>query len=317
MKKTRLIFAGTPDFAVPSLRALVAAGYDICAVYTQPDRPAKRGQKLQFSAVKQVALDHALNVYQPKSLRCPDVQATLRDWQADALIVVAYGLLLPEAVLATPVHGCINVHGSLLPRWRGAAPIQRALEAGDTETGVTIMQMDKGMDTGAVYAMHSLPIMAQDTSGSLFSKLADLGASALIDTLPLILAKQLIAIPQEHALSTHAAKLTKAEAELTWTLEASLLARQIRSFNPWPGSTLTLNQHTIKIWQALAVANPNPSALPGTWLRLDQDGLLIACGTDALLITHMQFANHPTQAVSTIYRSGPLAELFKWQSCCF
>ncbi len=312
--KPRLIFAGTPDFSVPSLRALLDADYNIVAVYTQPDRPAKRGQQLQFSAIKHFALDHALTVYQPKSLRDLEVQTQLRGFNADALIVVAYGLLLPEAVLAIPKHGCINVHGSLLPQWRGAAPIQRSLEAGNIDTGVTIMQMDKGLDTGAIYATRSLPILSTDTSGSLFVKLAELGADALTETLPAILAGQLNAIPQDHALSTHAAKLSKAEAELNWTLDAIVLERQIRAFNPWPIATLNVNQQTIKIWQATAVDNPLPTAAPGTWLRLDLHGLLIACGVGALLITEVQLANQKRQAISAIFRSGPLAELFKSQS---
>ena len=307
---TRLIFAGTPDFAVPSLRALLAAQYDVVAVYTQPDRPAKRGQQLHLSAIKQVALEHAIPVYQPTSLRHPEAQAQLQALNADVMIVVAYGLLLPEAVLNMPLHGCINVHGSLLPRWRGAAPIQRALEMGDAETGVTIMQMDKGLDTGPLYFKKSCLIQLTDTAATLFTSLATLGASALTESLPAILAGTLPAIPQDNALTCHAVKLSKSEAELDWTLPATVLALKVRAFNPWPVATMTHQAHIIKIWQATAVENPQPLAPPGAWLRLDERGLLISCGIGALFITQLQFANHSRQAVSAIYRSGLLATLF-------
>lgn len=306
----RLIFAGTPDFAVPSLKALLEAGYDIAAVYTQPDRPAKRGQQLQMSAIKQFALAQGLPVYQPTSLRTPEAQAQLAAFDVDAFIVVAYGLLLPEAVLALPKVGCINVHGSLLPRWRGAAPIQRALAAGDSETGVTIMQMEKGLDTGGIYLKKSQPLSPMDTSASLFTRLSVLGATALIEALPAILAGTLLPTAQDHALSTHAAKLTKLEAELDFSLPAATLVRQINAFNPWPVATLTLEQQTLKIWHASAIDNPEPTAAPGTWLRLNEHGLLISCSEGALLISQVQLANQKSQAVSAIYRQGKLAELF-------
>lgn len=315
----RLIFAGTPDFAVPSLQALVDAGHDICAVYTQPDRPAKRGQQLQASAIKQFALQHHLDVYQPLTLRQPEVQAQIAAFQSDAMIVVAYGLLLPEAVLTAPKHGCINVHGSLLPKWRGAAPIQRAIQAGDTETGVTIMAMDKGLDTGGMYQQQALPILNDDTAASVFVKLAHLGAHTLVQVLPKILSGELNAVAQQNDLSSHAAKLTKAEAELNWQASAITLKRQIQAFDPWPGATLTLDGHdsfagfTVKIWQAQAVDNPKSQALPGTWLSLNEQGLLIACQQQALLIEQVQLAGQKRQHVRDIYRQGPLAEHFKWQ----
>lgn len=310
----RIIFAGTPDFAVPSLQALIDAGHDICAVYTQPDRPAKRGQQLQASAIKQCALRHGLTVYQPSTLRNPEVQAQIVEFQSDAMIVVAYGLLLPEAVLTAPKHGCINVHGSLLPKWRGAAPIQRAIEAGDPETGITIMAMDKGLDTGGLYHQQALPIASDDTSASLFVTLAHLGAQALLQSLPKILCGELVAIAQQDHLSSHAAKLTKQEAELNWQAAATTLVRQIQAFNPWPGATLTLSDIAFKIWQAEVVDNPNPQATPGTWLSLNEHGLLIACREQALQIRHIQLPNQKRQSVCDIYRQGPLADYFKRHS---
>lgn len=310
----RLIFAGTPDFAVPSLQALVDAGHDICAVYTQPDRPAKRGQQLQASAIKQFALQHHLDVYQPLTLRQPEIQAQITAFQSDAMIVVAYGLLLPEVVLMAPKHGCINVHGSLLPKWRGAAPIQRAIQAGDTETGVTIMAMDKGLDTGGMYQQQALPILNDDTAASVFVKLAHLGARTLVQALPKILSGELSAIAQQNDLSSHAAKLSKAEAELDWQASATVLRRQIQAFDPWPGATLTQAGLTIKIWQAQVVDNPKPQALPGTWLSLNEQGLLIACQQQALLIEQVQLAGQKRQHVRDIYRQGPLAEHFKQYS---
>lgn len=308
---TRLIFAGTPEFAVPSLQTLIEAGHDICAVYTQPDRPAKRGQQLQASAVKQVAMQHDLPIYQPTTLRTPENQAQIAALAAEVMIVVAYGLILPEAVLTAPKHGCINVHGSLLPRWRGAAPIQRAIEAGDAETGITIMAMDKGLDTGGIYLKRSITISPKDTSASLFTKLAQLGAQTLNEALPDILTGKLIATAQDSQWSTHAAKLSKTEAELNWQLPAQTLLQQIHAFNPWPVATMAVDQLRFKIWQAEVIANPKPQLPPGSWLRLDEQGLLIACGTDALLITQLQFPNQKQQAVSSIYRQGLLAECFK------
>lgn len=305
----RLIFAGTPDFAVPSLNALIGQGHSICAVYTQPDRPAKRGQQLQASPVKQCALAHGLPVYQPVSLR--HEAANLEALQADAMIVVAYGLLLPESVLSIPRWGCINVHGSLLPRWRGAAPIQRALAAGDEETGVTIMAMDKGLDTGGMYWQKPLTIEASDTSATLFAKLAELGAEALLEALPGIAAGTLTAVAQDSSLACHAAKLSKQEAILDWHLPATTLARQVRAFNPWPVASFQRDQHGFKIWQAVAIDNPRPTCAPGSWLSLNEHGLAIACQQGALLIRQLQFPNQKSQAVADIYRQGLLADLFQ------
>lgn len=306
----RLIFAGTPAFAVPSLKALIEQNYTICGVYTQPDRPAQRGQRLQASAVKQFAVEQGLPVYQPATLRDPKAQRELATLNADAMIVVAYGLLLPEAVLTAPKHGCINVHGSLLPKWRGAAPIQRALAAGDTVTGVTIMAMDKGLDTGGMYLQKSLVITTTDTSASLFDKLSALGAAALLEALPAICDGTLLPTAQENALSSHAAKLTKAEAEVNWQQPAAVIECHIRAFNPWPMAWMDINGQVIKIHHAEVAVNPEPSCTPGTWLRLAADGLWIACATGALRITHLQLPNQRCQAVAAIYKTS-LQELAK------
>ena len=232
MNKLKLIFAGTPDFAARHLAALLSSGHEVVAVYTQPDKPAGRGQKLTASPVKELALAHDLPVYQPASLRNEAAQAELAALGADLMVVVAYGLILPKAVLDTPRLGCINVHGSLLPRWRGAAPIQRSIWAGDAETGVTIMQMDVGLDTGAMIRKVSCPIAFDETSASLYDKLAELGPQALVDTLNAMAAGETAAEAQDDALANYAQKLSKEEARIDWSMEAVAIERCIRAFNP-------------------------------------------------------------------------------------
>jgi len=283
----RIIFAGTPDFAARHLQALLDAGHQVIAVYTQPDRPAGRGQQLQPSAVKQLALQHNLAVYQPKSLKKAPAQQELAALNADLMIVVAYGLILPQAVLDTPRLGCINVHGSLLPRWRGAAPIQRAIWAGDAQTGVTIMQMDAGLDTGAMLSTVSCAIDDTDTSASLYDKLAILGPKALLAALANLPALQQQAQIQDNSHASYAEKLHKDEALLNFNKPASALQREIRAFNPWPVSYLTLPQGSIKVWQASAQSS-NSDKAAGTVLSADKHGIRIACAEGALLITQLQ-----------------------------
>lgn len=283
----RIIFAGTPDFAARHLQALLNSSHQVIAVYTQPDRPAGRGQQLQQSAVKQLALTHQLPVYQPKSLKKAEAQQQLAELNADVMIVVAYGLILPQPVLDTPRLGCINVHGSLLPRWRGAAPIQRAIWAGDTTTGVTIMQMDQGLDTGAMLSKISCDIRDSDTSASLYETLAHLGPEALLQVLNDLQQLQQQAQPQDDADACYAEKLHKDEALLDFRKPARTLDREIRAFNPWPVSYLALSKGNVKIWQATAESSTLPRE-PGTILSADKTGICIACAEGCLRITQLQ-----------------------------
>ncbi len=282
----RIIFAGTPDFAACHLQALLTGPHQVVAVYTQPDRPAGRGQKLQPSPVKQLALQHDIPVYQPKSLKKAAAQQQLAAIDADLMVVVAYGLILPKAVLDMPRLGCINVHGSLLPRWRGAAPIQRALWAGDSETGITIMQMDEGLDTGAMLSKVSCPILATDTSASLYQKLAQLGPQALVAAVADLPALQQQAEAQNEQLANYAEKLSKDEARLDFNKDAAALEREIRAFNPWPVSYLELPQGTVKVWQAQVASSL--SGPVGHILRADKTGIYIGCQQQVLQITQLQ-----------------------------
>ena len=309
----RVLFAGTPDFAAAHLQALLdAPDMSVIGVYTQPDRPAGRGKKLTASPVKKLALDHKLPVFQPQSLKDPDQQRILSELQADIMVVVAYGLILPQAVLDTPQLGCINVHGSILPRWRGAAPIQRAIEAGDTETGVTIMQMDAGLDTGAMLSVSRCAIDSDETSASLHQKLEQLGAPALLHTLKSIAAGLAVAVDQDDQLSCYAAKITKQEALIDWNQSAQILDRQIRAFNPFPAAYTTLGELRIKIWQA--EPTPAVSLAPGQIISADNTGLLVSCGEQSLLITEIQLPGKSRMAVSEVLKSrgelfAPLAQL--------
>lgn len=279
--KLKIIFAGTPEFAARHLQALLDSEHDVLAVYTQPDRPAGRGKQLQASSVKEVAQAAGLEVQQPVSLKTPDAQATLAAYGADLMVVVAYGLILPPAVLAIPPLGCINVHASLLPRWRGAAPIQRAIEAGDAETGVTIMQMEAGLDTGPMLLKRVCPILPQDTAGDLHDRLASSGPVALLETLTLLAKGEVQAQTQDHSLATYAHKLAKEEALLNWSLKAEVLARRIRAFNPFPIAFTYLRGENLRIYVAEACLVAH-SAAPGTVLSTDRQ-LVVACGENTAL----------------------------------
>ena len=280
-----IVFAGTPDFAAASLAAVLEAGVPVSLVLTQPDRPAGRGMSLQPSPVKRLALTHGLPVYQPASLREPEAWERLTALRPELMIVAAYGLLLPQAVLDIPRRGCVNVHASLLPRWRGAAPIQRAILAGDAQTGVCLMGMEKGLDTGPVFAAATTPIGETDTGRSLHDRLADLGARLLVQHLPDLLAGALTPVPQPAEGVTYAAKLDKAEAPLDWRRPAAELRRQVCAFDPVPGATASLDGVALKIWSAAAAAG---SGAPGTVLAADRNGVLVACGTGALRLTELQ-----------------------------
>ncbi len=278
----RIVFAGTPEFAVSSLRA-AARHHEVVAVYTQPDRPAGRGRGLAPSPVKLEAVARGIPVYQPESLKDEAAQQ-----QPDLMVVVAYGLILPKAVLAIPTHGCWNVHASLLPRWRGAAPIQRAIQAGDAKTGVCLMQMEAGLDTGPVLLHQELPIAATDTGGQLHDKLAELGAQVLSDGLGLLRAGiKPIARPQPELGVTYAHKLDKAEAKLDWAQDAGALARTVRAFNPWPIAEATLSGERVRIHGAVALEADHGQA-PGTVLAASRDGIDIACGQGALRLRVLQ-----------------------------
>ncbi|WP_447782665.1 methionyl-tRNA formyltransferase [Stenotrophomonas riyadhensis] len=283
----RIVFAGTPEFAVSSLRA-AARHHEVVAVYTQPDRPAGRGRGLAPSPVKLEAVARGIPVYQPESLKDEAAQQQLRDLQPDLMVVVAYGLILPKAVLAIPTHGCWNVHASLLPRWRGAAPIQRAIQAGDAKTGVCLMQMEAGLDTGPVLLHQELPIAATDTGGQLHDRLAELGAQVLSDGLGLLRAGiKPVARPQPEQGVTYAHKLDKAEARLDWALDAGALARTVRAFNPWPIAEASLAGERVRIHGAVALDLAHGQA-PGTVLAASRDGIDIACGQGALRLRVLQ-----------------------------
>ncbi|WP_439826706.1 methionyl-tRNA formyltransferase [Aeromonas caviae] len=302
MNKLKLIFAGTPDFAARHLAALLSSGHEVVAVYTQPDKPAGRGQKLTASPVKELALAHDLPVYQPASLRNEAAQAELAALGADLMVVVAYGLILPKAVLDTPRLGCINVHGSLLPRWRGAAPIQRSIWAGDAETGVTIMQMDVGLDTGAMIRKVTCPIASDETSASLYDKLAGLGPQALVDTLDAMAAGDTAAEPQDDALANYAEKLSKEEARIDWSMDAVAIERCIRAFNPWPISWFDVAGQTVKVWQAEVVAQDHGQAA-GILLKADKQGIEVATGQGVLRLLTLQPPGKKAMSVSDLLNS--------------
>lgn len=280
----RVIFAGTPEFSAQALAAIIAAGHEIPLVLTQPDRPAGRGMSLQPSAVKKLAVAHGLAVFQPLSLKDAEAQSRLADLQADVMVVAAYGLILPQAVLDLPRHGCLNIHASLLPRWRGAAPIQRALLAGDAQTGVCIMQMEAGLDTGPVLLREAFPIEDEDTTVSLHDKLASCGAALIVkalDGLPLAFETQ------PEAGVTYAHKIEKAEALIDWSRSAAELDRHVRAFNPFPGAQTQLGGQTVKLWQARPVAGRGE---PGQVLAVDREQIVIACAAGALAVSELQKA---------------------------
>ena len=291
----RVIFAGTPDFAASALAALIEAGHEILVVLTQPDRPKGRGMKLTPSPVKTLALQHNLPVWQPESLKDAAVQQQLRDLQADVMVVAAYGLLLPAAVLSIPEHGCLNVHASLLPRWRGAAPIQRAIEAGDVESGVCIMQMDVGLDTGDVLLSRNTPIKNDTTAAQLHDALAVIGAEAIVEALATLPA--LTAVSQPETGVTYAQKLSKADAEIDWSLGAKQIHNKIRALNPVPGAWSSLNGQVIKVW-ASRVLEMSSTANTGSIVAADKQGIAVQTGEGVVLITELQASGSKRMAAA-------------------
>ncbi|WP_392561360.1 methionyl-tRNA formyltransferase [Orbus sturtevantii] len=298
----KIIFAGTPDFAAKHLQSLIESEHEVIAVFTQPDRPAGRGNKITASPVKQLAVENNIAVYQPVTLKKVENQQIISALNADIMIVVAYGLILPQAVLDMPRLGCLNVHGSLLPRWRGAAPIQRACWAGDLETGVTIMQMDAGLDTGDMLFKAKCSITPDDTSASLYDKLALLGPNSLLKTLALILSGEAIAEKQDESQVTYAEKLSKQEAKLNWQLPARQLERCIRAFNPWPVSYFEINDELIKVWQA-NVIEQNSKQIAGTILQADKNGIQIATAEGIINLTQLQPAGKKSMSAADILNS--------------
>lgn len=293
----RLIFAGTPDFAAHHLQCLIDSDHEIVGVYTQPDRPAGRGKKLVASPVKQLAEQHSLPVFQPVNFKEDGALDTLTGLNADVMVVVAYGLLLPQPVLDAPRFGCINVHASLLPRWRGAAPIQRAIAAGDRETGITIMQMDIGLDTGDMLIKTHCPISTEDTGGSLHDKLLTQGGPALLEALIQIEQQTLKPEKQDDSLACYASKLTKEEAAIDWQQPASVLYDQIRAFNPFPVAYFSQGKDRIRVWECQL---NDGQGTPGTVLRADNQGIVVACGDGALKLSQLQLPGKKVLAVRDI-----------------
>ncbi len=281
----RIVYAGTPDFAVPALQALIDSHHDVVAVYTQPDRPAGRGRKLKPSPVKTVALAHDIPVEQPEKLRDAQIQATMAGYRPDLMVVAAYGIILPAAVLDIPRLGCLNIHASLLPRWRGAAPIQRAILAGDAVTGVTIMQMDAGLDTGDMLLKREVAIEPGMTAQRLHDRLAEVGGPALLETIDGLLAGTIAPEPQDDAAANYAGKLSKDEAAIDWSRPAEAIARQVCAFNPWPVAQTLRGGEPLRIWEARAVAGQGE---PGQVVAESGEGIDIACGDGLLRVTRLQ-----------------------------
>ena len=315
----RLGFAGTPQFSVPALDALARSAHEVVAVFTQPDRPAGRGQLMQLSPVKQRALQLGIAVHQPASFKTPEAQATLRDLQLDALVVVAYGLILPPAALAAPRLGCFNIHASLLPRWRGAAPIQRALLAGDGASGVTIMRMEAGLDTGPMLAVRALDIDARETGGTLHDRLAVVGSALIVETLNAVASGAAREQPQPDAGVTYADKINKAEAMIDWRKDAASVLRQVRAFNPWPVAQTKLEGAQLRVWEAelappwretavMSVGAVAPTT-PGTVLDTGNEGVDVACGQGTLRILRLQLAGRKPLAVREFIKAQRLAGL--------
>ncbi len=309
----KIVFAGTPDFAATSLKALIEqctnSGNEIVAVYTQPDRKAGRGKKISMSPVKELALTHNISVEQPVNFKEQADRDILAQYDADLMIVVAYGLLLPQSVLDTPKQGCINVHGSLLPRWRGAAPIQRAIEAGDSESGITIMQMEAGLDTGPMLLKAVTEITSNETGSSLHDKLAIQGATLLTEAIDKITANQIEPEIQNDELATYAHKLNKQEGQINWQASASSIERKIRAFNSWPICTAQIEGQTIRVWQAEVVDNITDE-LPGTILRTDKAGILVACDEGLLRLTHLQMPGSKMMSAKDLLNAPARQALF-------
>ncbi|MFM8510305.1 MAG: methionyl-tRNA formyltransferase [Betaproteobacteria bacterium] len=313
----KVAFAGTPEFAAKALQALLSAGFEVPLVLTQPDRPAGRGMKLQASPVKQLALEHGLAVAQPRGLKldgrwsqdAAQAQVALQAAGAQVMVVAAYGLILPAWVLHTPAHGCLNIHASLLPRWRGAAPIHRAVQAGDPRSGVTIMQMDEGLDTGPVLLMEPVALAPQETTASLHDKLADMGGRLMVQALELLACGGLQPRPQAEEGMCYAHKIEKAEAPVDWSQPALSLERRIRAFDPFPGATARFGDEVLKVWKAQARPGPSSNALvaqpamPGTVLAVHPDGVEVACGQGSLMLLELQRAGGRRQPASTVAQS--------------
>ena len=302
----KIIYAGTPEFAVPALQALIDSPHQLVAVYTQPDRPAGRGRKLQFSPVKQCALDHDLRLYQPRSLKNPAEIEILQSLEADLMVVAAYGILLPQAVLDTPRLGCINIHASLLPRWRGAAPIQRAIEAGDSQTGITLMQMDAGLDTGAMLAKAVIDIGKDSTAASVHDELKQLGADLLMQNLAAIEQSTIDAQVQDDAEASYAPKLSKQEAQVNWHKSSTTLQREVRAFNPWPVSFTYLGDQLVKLWQANSTDTPCTQP-PGQVLAHDREAIHVCCGDGVLSISELQLAGKKRTTASQLLNARDLS----------
>ena len=312
----RIVFAGTPEFAVPPLAALCASRHEVVGVLTQPDRPAGRGRKLTTSAVKDFALQQGLPIAQPQTLRSAEGRESLADWQPDVLVVVAYGLILPSEVLSMPRFGCLNIHASLLPRWRGAAPIQRAILAGDEYTGVTLMQMDAGLDTGPMLLQRRVAIGADVDSAALHATLAQVGAEALLETLDGLETGTLAAQPQPSSGVTYAAKIDKAEARIDWQHDAIDIARRVRAFRPWPIAETSQRGEQVRIHEAVVIGDAEAGraagTVPGTLLGLRADRLLVACGRDCLGIGVLQRAGRRSVTAREFANTaGALTESFQ------
>ena len=304
--RLRIVFAGTPDFAVPPLEALHAAGHDLVAAYTQPDRPAGRGQALTASPVKRRALEFGLTVEQPATLKTPDAVARLRSFDADLMVVVAYGLILPRAVLDVPRFGCWNIHASLLPRWRGAAPIQRAIVAGDAVTGITIMQMEAGLDTGPMLLVRETPIGPRELGGELHDRLSRLGAEAIVAAIDEWQAGRIKPVTQPAEGATYAAKLSKAEARIDWARPAVAIDAQVRAFNPWPVAETTWDGKQLRVWQC----EPEPLAVgaaPGTVLESSGGRIVVATGEGALRLLQLQLAGRRAMSAAEFLNANSLA----------
>lgn len=299
--RRRVVFAGTPEFAAQALAAIVDAGHDVTLVLTQPDRASGRGMKPRASAVKQLAITHGIAVYQPERLKDPAAHAAIRAAKPDVIVVAAYGLILPQAVLDIPAYSCLNIHASQLPRWRGAAPIQRAIEAGDTTTGITIMQMEAGLDTGPMLLRRSLSITNTDTAATLHGRLAALGATMIVEVLAQL--DQLAPEVQPRDGITYAQKIEKIEAVINWNDDAETLSRRIRAFDPFPGMSATVRDTPIKIWRAQAI---DARGNPGSILGVDSDGVLVACGNGAALVTELQKPGGKRLAAAEFLRGFPL-----------
>lgn len=300
----RIVFAGTPAFAAIALKALIDAQFQIVLVLTQPDRPAGRGLKLQESEVKKVASEYSIPVLQPVTLKSEVTQEQLRSFAADVMIVAAYGLILPESILQLPLQGCLNIHASLLPRWRGAAPIQRAIQAGDQETGITIMQMDQGLDTGDILLQRTIPIDPSDTAQSLHDNLAQLGAQCIIEALGLLQQGKLLAVEQNDEEVCYARKIEKDEAKIDWSLDAAVIDRNIRAFNPFPVVFTSYQSLSLKIWQARIEQKLSGQA--GEIVNIDNDGITVACGKHAIVLEVIQRAGGKKLPVNDFLKGNPM-----------